>query len=120
MERGHGLFTEDVGAGCFGEGGYFADEGGGDAEFGEAGSEMFDDGIEVRVVEAAGDEVGVATAHILAGVSDRPSENHGEEGLLFGDLSVHVDSFEKVRDARVGEDFAVEEIDGGFDGGGAA
>lgn len=38
VEFGHGLLTEDVGAGCFGEGGYFADEGGGDAEFGEAGS----------------------------------------------------------------------------------
>ena len=63
----------------------------------------------MRVIEAAGNEMGVAAAHILAGVNDRSSEDHGEEGFLFGDLSVHVDSFEKVRDARVGEDFAVED-----------
>ena len=120
VERGHGLFPEDVGAGGFSEGGDFTDERGGDAEFGEARAEVFDDRIEVRVVKAAGDQMGVTTAQVLAGVSDRPSEDHGEESLLFGDLSVHVDSFEKVRDARVGEDFAVEEIDGGFDGGGTA
>jgi len=120
VERGHGLPTEDVGAGGFGEGGDFADQTGSDAKFGEAASEMFDDGIEVRVIEAAGDQMGVAAAQVLAGVGDRSAEDHGEEGLLLGDLAVHVDAFKEVRYSRVGEDLAVEEIDGGFDGGSAA
>ena len=96
VERGHGLLAEDVGAGGFGEGGDFADQSGGDAEFGEAGSEVLDDGIEVRVVEAAGDEMGVAVAHVLAGVGDRSAEDHREERLLFRDLAVHIDAFEEV------------------------
>ena len=77
-------------------------------------------GVEKVTLGLATMEVEVAATHVLAGVLGGAAEDHGEEGLLLGGLSVHVDVVEESADAVVGEDLAVEDVDGGLDGGGAA
>jgi hypothetical protein len=111
----HELTVQNVVPGAFRDGRNLGDEGRGDAEFGEALAEEFDDGIEVGVVQTAGDEGLVAAAHVGAAVVVGAAERHGEEGLLFTDLAVHIDAVKEVADAVVRQNLAIEKVDGGVD-----
>ena len=71
----------------------------------------------MAVGEAALHEVGVAVTHALVGIVVGAAEGHGQKGLLFGRLAIHIHILEKIADTVVGEYLAVENIDGGIDGG---
>ena len=105
-------------AGHVGERGDLGDLVGGDAELGQGGAEVLDHGVDVAVVEA--DQVGVAAAHVLAGVAVGAAEDHRQEALLLGGLALHVDAVEVVRDAIVRKHLAIENVDRGIEGRGAA
>ena len=54
-------------------------------------------------------------AHVGAGVIVGSAERHGEKSLLFGDLALHVDVVEEMRDPAVCEDFTIKKLDGRVD-----
>lgn len=110
------LTIQYVGAGGFGDCGDLGNQAGGDAKFGEALAEELNDCVEVGIVETALYEVGMTTAQVLACVMNRAAEGHCEEGLLFGDLGVHIDAFKEMADAVVGKDLPIEDIYSGFNG----
>jgi len=58
----------------------------------------------------------MGAAHILALPGDWTAERGGEEGFLSPVLGRHVDIFEEMIDALIGQDLDVELIHGRFDG----
>ena len=83
-------------------------------------AEVFDDDVDVGVVETLLEQVLVAFAHVFAGVVVGAAGDHGQEADLLGALAVHVDAVEEAGDAVVAEHLAVEDVDSGLDGGFAA
>ena len=84
----------------------------GDLELGEGRGEILHDRVEMRFGEL---HLRMGRPHILAAVVHRAAEGEGQEGLLLGTLSIHVDGVEEVRNALVNEHFAVKNIDRGVD-----
>ena len=58
----------------------------------------------------------MGAAHVLALPGNRTAERGGEEGLLLPVLGRHIDIFEEMIDALIGQDLNVELIHGRFDG----
>jgi hypothetical protein len=111
------LPVQNVGAGGFSGCSDLLDEVIWRSYFFQTGRQEFQDGVKVRVVQATLNEVGMPCAHVFSGVSNRSTEYHREEGLLFGDLPIHVHIIEEVTDAIVGQNLAVEDIYCGVNGG---
>ncbi|GMV93599.1 MAG: hypothetical protein AMXMBFR82_33770 [Candidatus Hydrogenedentota bacterium] len=80
---------------------------------------MLHDRIKMLVVEAVLHEVRVGRAHVVTGVVVGSAEGHRKKGFLLGGLTLHIHGFEEVGDPVVRKDAAVEDIDGGIDGGGS-
>ena len=56
-------------------------------------------------------------AHVLAGIVVRTAGHHRQECLLLGGLARHINTLEETVDIGVGQYPAIENIDGGIDGG---
>jgi len=80
-------------------------------------STVSDDGVDVTVVQAAGDDVFVAFLHIHAAVTVGTSEDHRQEGLLPGSLFVHVHVVTESIDAIITQYLAIEDVNGLVHGG---
>jgi hypothetical protein len=57
----------------------------------------------------------VPAPHVQAGVMGWAAEDHGQESLLLGGLSVHIHPFEEGANPIIGKDFPIEGIHRGFD-----
>jgi len=105
------LTVQDVVPGALRDGGYLCDQRRGDAEFRKALAQEFDHGIEMRVIQTAGDQMLVAAPHIRSAVVVRAAERHRQKRLLFRCLAVHIDTIEKRADPLIGKNLPVEDID---------
>lgn len=99
-----------LGGGDDGDG--FIDEGLADTEVLECGDEIFRDGVEVLFFDV---EIFVGGAHVFTTPRNRATESGGQEGFLFAVLAGHVDFFEEVFHAFVGQDLDVEGIHRGIE-----
>lgn len=108
------LSTQDVGAKAFKLRGDGLNMLGGNLEFREGGAEMFHNGVEMRVIEALIDQLGMSRAHVLSGVVIGASKRHGEKGGLLCTLIVHVGGLKEVRDRIIGQDLSVEDVYSGL------
>ena len=82
--------------------GYLGDESRGDAQFHQAFAQQFDHCVEMRVVQAARNQMLVAASQIGSRVIVRTAERHGQKRLLSADLAIHIDSLEKGGDSAIG------------------
>lgn len=121
-DAGHGrrLFTQNVGTQALELGSDGLDMMRRNVEFGERRTEVFDHGVEVRVVEALFDQFSMRGSHVLTGIVVGATESHREKGGLLGSLILHVGGLKEVRDALITEDLAVEDVYSGLNGGGAS
>src|ERR1700731_1806780 len=90
--------AEDVVSLGFGVCPYPVDQRRGDLEFLQGCFQVFNERIEVGVVEALGNEVRVTIPNVCAGVAVRACEDLCQESLLLRDLALHVDALEKQPD----------------------
>jgi hypothetical protein len=93
--------------------GYLGDESRGDAQFHQAFAQQFDHCVEMRIVQAAHNQMLVAAPQVGSRVIVRAAEGHSQKCLLSADLTIHIDSLEKGGDSAIGQDLSVKEIDGG-------
>ena len=80
-------------------------------------AEVLGDGVEMAIIER---HALMRAAQVTTAVFVRATEDHGQECPLLGVLPLHVHIVEKVADPLVGQDPAVEDVDGRINGGRAA
>ena len=83
-------------------------------------AQVIDHHVDVKVAQAALDEMRVCLPHVLTGVVVRAAQHHGQKGLLLRPLPVHVYIVEVAGYPVVHQHPSVKDIHGFFDGGCAA
>jgi outer membrane lipoprotein-sorting protein len=106
------LAVEHVFTSALGDGGHLGDQLRGNVQVLQALAQKLDNGIEMKVVQAAGHQMRMPAPHIGARVVMGSAECHGEKGLLPGGLAIHIGAFEKRTDTMVGKNLPVENIYG--------